>query len=1046
MNIPRLAIKHPISTVMIMLVMILLGGVALINTPVDLLPQISPPILGIITTYPGASPQDVDNLITRPIESAVASVSGVVGLNSISSEHISIVVAEFDWGYNLNEARNDLDQTLSFLSLPDGSANPTVIKFDPTLMPMMQLNIANVEMDLTELSRYVKKELIPAIYSVQGVASVELTGVSEPEVEVLLKPEALAEYGLSVSQMAGIIQASNLTIPAGTVRDGDKELSLRVVSSLDGLSSLENLAITAISSQSLSDIADNLPQGFDLKALPPGFIDNFLSRYIQEVRLKDIASVELQNAKKTVISRINGQEALGLTIQKEGTANTVTVTKKINQKLEQLKKDNPSLEIYSVFSQGEFIQIAIDSVAQNLLVGAFLSCFILYLFLRRVRPMLAIAISIPFCVIVTFVLIYFRNLTINIMTLGGLALGIGMLVDNSIVVIENIYRRLEQYKESPAEAAEKGTLEVVNAIAASTLTTVAVFLPIVFIGGITGEVFKELALTVAFALFASLVVAITVVPMLASKWLKPEQINNKQKTSGYTRILRWSLKHRWAVIALSVLLLVSSLVLIPVLGTEFLKIPDEGILSISLTPPNGSNQEALEGTLTEIERVVKEHLKVKMIVTSTGSSNTDATALLTMGENQNSVIVHLADSKYSTAEAIEMIRQPVMEVAGEGAKVVFNNESQISSLLGGQISTLSINLSGPDYTRLAELSQEVITALEQIEGLSDLETNMQNIRPEVQIRVDQAKALIHGLVPAVIGTNVAEAVQGQVVTRLNVGEESLNVRVRLAEQAGNLDSVGSLSFNSALGQSVPLSLMANIQQASGPISITRKDQQPTVEVTGLITGRDLGSVSLETMRVINDLNLPTGYEASLGLSSELMQESIDHLSWALVLSVILIYMIMASLFEGLLTPFVIMFTLPLAAIGALWGLFITSDTINMLSMIGMIILVGIVVNNAIVLVDYINQKRRMGLSINEAVVEAGQTRLRPILMTSLTTILGLIPLAIGWGEGVEMISPLAVALIGGLVTSTLLTLVVIPVVYTFFHREKPLETQQVSKG
>lgn len=1062
MNLPRLSIRHPITTLMGMLILILLGAVSLINTPVDLLPKINPPVMGIMTTFTGASPQEVDSLVTQPIEAAVSTVQGVTNITSISSEHISLVVAEFGWGTDLNEARNDLSQALDRAPLPDGVTRPSIIKFDPTLLPVMQLSITSDVLDPEALSDLVRSEIAPRIESIEGVGAVGVTGATRREVQVLVDPDRLAEYELSLMQVITAIQGSQIAIPAGSVDDGDRTLGVRVITEADRLAALGDLVIkyeppaTGGSTSpfgnlsgalgglmgggllgNLSGLGDAAALGNLMGGLTPPGPD------WTPVRLSDVATIEVGSTQRSTINRTNGELALGLTIQKEGTANTLTVTRAIEKALAEIEDEFPHLRFHVYMNQGEFIDLAIDSVTQSLIVGAVLAAAILLFFLRNLRATLTVGVAIPFSVIVTFVLIYFQGLTINIMTLGGLALGVGMLVDNAIVVIENIYRWRTELGKPPAEAAERGANEVASAITASTLTTIAVFLPVVYVGGITGELFRELALTVTFSLLASLLVALTVVPMLASRWLGDKvTMTTTKRPERYLRMLRWGLGHRIALFAIVGALFVGSLALGTRLGTEFMPTPDEGVFSVTVSMPPGTSAEAVDRVLVQVSEAIHKHVPTATITTNAGTAEGFgglAQAAAGGGAGSGRITVELADRRVSTAELVERLRADVLAAAG-GAEVYFNLESQLASMGGGSSNSLQIFVSGPDADELREVVDRVVETLAGVPSISDITTNLEAVRPELQVRIDVAEATRLGLSPGLIGLTVSDALQGRVVGRLTVDGRPLDVRVGLAP-GGRKDAavLEELLLQTTLGQFVPLRDVAEVREEAGPRSITRQNQRPTVQVNALISGSDLGTATFEAMTALERLDLPPGYTASVGGASEMMSDSLSNLTIALIASILLIYMIMASLFESLRHPFIILFTMPLSLIGVVLGLFVTGYAIGVTAMIGFIILAGIVVNNGIVMVDFINQRRAEGMPLEEAIVESGRTRLRPILMTALTTMLGLVPMALGIGEGAEIMAPMAISVIGGLLTSTLLTLVVVPAVYRALHRETQVE-------
>lgn len=1053
MNIPKTAIKHPVTTLMIMMILILVGAISLVNTRLDLLPQINVPIIGVMVSFPGASPREVAELVTQQVEGVVTTAQGVTDVNSYSMEHISLTMAQLNWGADLKEARADLAQSLDRLQLPDGASKPTIIKFDPTMLPVMQISVASSKLSLDDLYEFVINQVQPRIEAVDGVATVNVTGAAEREVQVLVDQKQLKKYNLSLAQVSSIIQANNLTMPAGSLRAGDKELNLRMVSKLNSLDELENLPIyistsspattsmpsslAALNVSDLAKYASLLPAGMSLGSLPTA-TPTATNVETKTIRLKDVASIKVQPPTATSVSRSNGQPSLHISIQKEGEANTTQVARAVNKRLDTIKKQFPDLNFTTILDQGDYIERAINSVTQNLLLGALLAIVILWLFLRNIRSTLVISIAIPFSIIVTFVLIYFRGLTINIMTLGGLALGVGMLVDNAIVVLENIYRRCRELGEAPADAAERGTNQVLLAITASTLTTIAVFLPVVFIGGITGELFKELALTVTFALLASLAVAATVIPVLAAHFMKPANIVERRATGYYLNALRWALKHRQATLGIAFLLLTASLAAIPYIGTEFMPTPDEGAFSVQVSMPPDTALDILDKRLHAVEQVIMADPNVAVVLSSAGSSKSMGGLSSLSGGNPSraSINVILKEDSGPTQMIIDRL-SPVVHTAAGDAQVNIALDSQMAAMGGGHSRTLQLNVSSPDADTLRDVVARVQKELAQVPGLTELQDNLAETWPELQVKIDRDKALQHGLMPATVGSALSDAQRGRLVTRLHHEDTDLQVRVILQpQQRSDQKVLEQLLLKGMTGDTVQLKQVASIVAGVGPLSITRTNRQPTAQVTGLITGRDLGSVTSEANRRIQEMNLPPGYNVTLAGASQMMTESLQKLLVALLLAIVLIYMIMASQFESLLHPFVILFSMPLALIGVLVGLLISGYALGATAMVGLVVLAGIVVNNAIVLVDFINQSRQSGLSLDEAIIEAGRTRLRPIAMTALTTILGLVPLALGYGEGAQIMAPMAIAVIGGLLTSTILTLIVVPVVYHIVNERR----------
>lgn len=1034
------SVRRPVATSMLVLAVILLGVVALTNLRLELLPRLNAPVVAVITSYPGASAREVSALVTEPIEAAAATTPGVTDCRSISQEGVSVVILEFAWGTDMAEARASVAERVDQVSLPEGVRRPFLVKFDPTLLPVMSLTVAT-EGDLGETTAFARDVLKPRLESIDGVAAVEVFGSSDPEIHVDLDPDALRRYGLTQDQVARVIGASNLDWPLGSVHQEGRELGVRLSGRLASVEDLRDLVVGYYPAPPAGSVgagsgaaAGPSPSAASLaarsrRAAPrPGSVP-------RPIRLADVARVERGFAPASSISRTGGSPSVQLSIQKEGDANTVQVARRLREELDAIRRDYPGVKIFVAMDQARIIEMFLGTLRENLLMGAALAVAVLFLFLRHLASTFAIAVAIPFSVVAAFVLLHFSGLTLNIMTLGGLALGVGMLVDNAIVVIESIFRHLEQGEE-PRHAAVAGTSEVAMAITASTLTTLVVFLPVVFVGGITGHLFRELALTVSFALAASLVVAVTLVPAMAAHLFRPRGRGRRARQEGiYARTLRWCLSHRAVVVAAVLLCLGGAAYLAPRIGTEFLPVTDEGAFTIDIAMPPGTDLETTSRKAAEIERILDRFPEVDLYTTTVGTGEGFGVVArgVTGGTARAQILVNLVPEKErqaTTAEIMDRVRQQVEEIRGP-ARVTFNLQSFASSASGMAWNSIQLYVRSLDPGLLPEAAGRVMTALREVDGLTNLESNLEEAVPELDVSVDREKALARGLTPAQVAMAVSNAVKGQIVTRLEVGSESLPVRVR--QDFGRLPTPGdveSVAIVAPSRQVVRLGEVASLREARGPVSVTRHGQLPSVLITGLVEGRDLGAVTADVRKVLDGLDLPRGVAVEIGGASAMMEEGFGGLNLALGLSVALVYMVMATQFESLVHPLVIMFTLPLAFVGVVALLYVTGTSLGITAYIGGIILGGIVVNNGIVMVDYINQLRRRGLEVREAIVRGASVRLRPVLMTALTTLLGLLPLALGWGEGGELNAPLARAVVGGLTTSTVLTLVVIPVVYS----------------
>ncbi len=1021
MKLPHLAVNRPVSIVMVVLIAILLGVVSLSRLAIDLLPDLKLPISAVITSYSGAGPKEVENLVSKPIEEAMETVNNVKTVRSITQMGSSIVIVEYDWGTDMDFAtlqmREKIDRIKGFL--PNDVDDPMVVKFDPTAIPVMGLAITGSQ-NLASLKEIGEDTLKNRLERLEGVASVEIQGGLDREISVEVDPRKMEAYQLSFNQLSQVLRGENMNFPGGTVEDGQKEFLVRTTGEFNNIEEIKQIPIMS----------------------PHGTM----------FYLSDIAVIKDGYADVTQKNKANGVSSIALYVKKQSNANTVKVCDGIRAELERLKPELPqNMNIVVTHDLSTFIKQAIKTVVKNALVGALLAIIILYLFLRNIRSTFVVGISIPVSVITTFILIYFSGLTLNLMSLGGLALGVGMLVDNAIVVLENIYRyRQEGY--SQMEAAKLGASEVGMAVTASTLTTMAVFLPIVYVEGMAAQIFRELAMTVSFSLLASLIMSLSLVPMLSSKILKVEDDHGGQEKTirrrdkllqkwddgftwlaeHYQRLLNWALDHRRRILLMAGGAFVGSLLLIPFIGAEFMPDSDEGVFTVAIELPQGVVLQETEKIVNQVEQNILEIPETDVVETQIGSAGGEG-GPSSSGSELGEIKVQLVskkDRKRDINVIINELRDEVSQVPG--AKITVTKSQQMG---GGSSSgaPVTINLKGEDLDTLIHYANFVKEKVRAVPGTAEVDTSIGEGRPELQIIVDRVKAADYGLGVAQIGSAIHSAIAGDIATQYRIDGDEIDVRLRFPEEEREtIQDLGNILITAPNGLTVPVKEVAKLQQKMGPSTINRENQTHIISVTSKLRDRSLGEVIKDIQLSLTDFEMPQGYELEYGGENKDMMESFRNLGLALIMAIILVYMILAAQFESLVHPLTIMFSVPLALIGALLGLFVTHRTINVTSMIGIIMLSGIVVNNAIVLVDYVNTLRREGMARRESILKAGLTRMRPILMTAMTTVLGLIPLALGIGEGAEADAPMATVVIGGLIFSTLLTLVIIPIVYTLF--------------
>lgn len=1015
MALAELAVKRPIATVVLICLVVLLGAVSVTMIPVDLLPKLEIPMVVVLTSYSGAGAPEVETMVTRPIEQAVSSVANVTRVRSVSAEGSSLVVAEFSWGTNMESALRDTRDKVELVVpfLPSEADKPLIIKADPSLMPVMRVGFAGTQ-DLLELTRLAKDVVQPALERIDGVAMVSVEGGVKEEVEVLVDPKRLAGYGISLSQVSQALRFENLNIAGGTVEQASKKAYVRSVAEF----------------QSVEDIGSIL--------LPT----RAASQTGGAVFLRDIAQVKRWYKQPDQIVRIDGQPSVVLSVQKQTGANTVQVTKQIRRALDQLSGQLPAgVKLVVLEDQARFIESAVRETFNTAWQGGLLAALVLLLFLQSFTSTLIIALSMPVSIIATFLFMYVSGTTMNLISIGGLALGVGMLVDNSIVVLESVFRH--QVMGKPLDrAALDGAKEVGSAILGSTLTTIVVFLPILFIKGFAAELFRELGLTVSFALAMSLAGALTVIPLGAARLdLRPSEKPLAQKVRGwlsvledrYRYLLQAAIAKRALTVFCAIAVMAAGLLVLRLVGFEFLPPIDQRLVSVDITLPEGSSLERTGSVVRYFEHALLGRSDIDMVLAIEGGTGSSTRLGSRISSNSGSLTVRLKEGASTpTAALVEQLRERASRIPG--AKVNVNMKGGIagSEYVFGK--PISLQFKGADTAVLAELARDAASRISRIPGTREVTTSVGEGTPELRVRVDRRRAAAFGLSSVQVGAAVKAALEGEVATRYRVEGKELDVRVRFPEEyCRNPADLEYLPLAAPASDApVPLRALATLEHGVGPLTIERENQVRTVNVTADISGRTLGEVSRDVDQAISSMKLPQGYSVEVGGATSRMIESFQELSKAMALAVVLVYMVMAAQFESFSVPLVIMLTVPFAISGVFIALALTGITLCIPSMIGIITLAGVVVNNGIVLLDYTLQLQREGMPRENALVTAAATRLRPVLMTTTTTVLGLIPMALPLGRGFEIRVPIAVTLIGGLTLSTILTLVVVPVFYLIF--------------
>ena len=1017
MNLSRSAVRRPVFTIMMMLIVILLGSISLIRLPIDLMPDITYPTLTIRTLYENASPEEIEELITRPVEEAMSAVPGVESVYSTSSEGASNVRVTFSWGTDLDTASNDIRDRLDRVipNLPEDAERPMLRKFDIANFPVL---IFGASSDLTPLQmrKLIDDQVKYRIERIPGVASLEVWGGYEREIQVNLDAGKIKSMDLPLDQILSRIREGNITLPAGTIDRGTFEVTMRTKGEY---MSLDQLASTVVS------IREGAP-----------------------IKLRDIASVDDTWKKITRLITVNGKPGVRLGVRKQSGKNTVEVAASVLKEVENISRDIPQITITPIIDTSDYIRNSITNVGSMALYGGILAILVLLFFLRNVISTLIIATSIPISIIAAFALMYFGGLTLNLMTLGGLALGIGMLVDNAIVVLENIYRYRES-GEKAEDATVKGAGEVTAPIVASTLTTLAVFLPLVFVRGMSGVMFKQLAYVVSFSLLCALMVALTLVPVMSSKFLHPGTVHVKETwlarlniisvrffasmEDSYKRLLHFALDRTGIVVIAVVLLLIGSFALVPFVGVEFMPTTDEGEVRINAEMEVGTRMEVLGEKFKLIEAIVKREVpEIKNTVVSIGG-----TSWRSQGSHSGQMRIALvprAERSRSSEQIASVLRRQLSNIPGVTIRTRAGQGLFLLRMFSGDTESVQIEIRGYDLETADALAERVQKIVEDVDGVTDAQLSRESGSPEELIFVDRQKAADMKLTVSQIANMLQTVLSGTTAGSYREGGDEYDIRVKIKDaEKMDIREILDLTLVSTGGEPVVLRNVVKMQPKTGPVRIERKDQERIVMVSANISGRDMGSILADIRERLRSIAVPRNFSIIFGGDYEEQQKAFRELLLSLALALLLVYMVMASLYESIRYPIVVMFSVPFASIGVILMLFITNTTFNVQSFIGCIMLGGIVVNNAILLVDHINLlRRRDGMPLREAIEEGGRRRLRPILMTAMTTILAMVPLAIGLGEGGEVQAPLARAVIGGLISSTLITLVIVPTVYLFF--------------
>ena len=996
-------------TILLYIMVIVFGFYSFSTLPLALMPSMEVPAAIVYATYPGAGPEDIEQQVTKPLESAVAGLSGLDTLQSTSSENMSMVIIQFTDSTNLDDAMTDLRDKVSQVKsqLPDDASDPTVMSIDIDSMPVVQVALRGS--DLATLQSIAEDDISPALERLDGVASVDISGGYEDEVAVKTNAARLKGYNLTITSVAQQLGADNMAIPGGDLDNGSQTLSVRTDGEYSSLNDVKNALIS----------------------LPTG----------GTVRLSQIADVAMQPKDRSTIAKVDGEECIMLSVNKQSGSNTVKIAESAVKRLNEVIAGNESLQADVVMDQSDYINLTVDNAVSNIWMGVLFAAIVLLVFLRDIGATLSLTIAMPCCILFTFLIMNVLGITLNMMSLGGITLGVGMIVDNSIVVLENIFSyRADGYDRW--DACTKGTGEVMTSVTASTLTTIAVFLPIALSGGMTGMMFREFCITIVALLLSSLIIALTLVPLLCymllgaskvskaasagSDELKATTIVEKPLMRTYRKSLNFLITHRWAGIGVTLAICVISVASIAAAGMELIPEMDQGQVSVSISMPNGSTMEDTAAIQDRIAGIVMDTVpETEQIYYSTG----DSTSIMSSASGA-SVTVSLVDldkRDRSAQDVTKQLRRDLADIAGCEITVSASESMGMST-----DSDISVELTGSDYDQLADTANDLVQKIEAIPDAINVESSAGEQTPRVAVKVRRENASRFGLTPAAIGGLVRGELTGSTATTLRMNGEEYDVTVSGDEDvATSLDSLRSMQLPTATGGNVPLSSVADVYTELSPQSIVRKNQKETVTITGESESGDANAITEKVNALLDSYEAPEGVEIGNGdtMASQ-MAETTGSLMLALAVAIALVYFILATQFNSFALPVAIMLILPIGLLGSMILLAPTGNHVSMVALLGVIILAGTVVNSSIVLIDYTLQRRERGEDKNTAILNACPRRVRPVLMTALTTILGLVPMVFSGGEGSEMMKPMGIVMMTGMVVSTIATLFITPVYYS----------------
>ncbi|MFJ5965899.1 efflux RND transporter permease subunit [Bacillus sp. NPDC093026] len=1061
-SIINFVLKNKFAVWLMTIIVTVAGLYAGLNMKQESIPNINTPVITISTTYPGATPDEVSDKVTDPIEKSIQNLNGVKVVTSNSFENASSIQIEYDYNKDMDEAKREIEDVISNIDFPENAEKPKIARFSINAVPILALSVSGNKESLEDLTKKVEEDLVPSLEGLNGVSSVEASGQQIKEVEFSFKQQKLKEYGLDEETVQNIIKGSDVNVPLGLYTFGNKQKSVVVDGNILSVKDLKNMRIPVTSSASggagstgasassnASGIAGaqgaeqqtgsaSQQQAAAQQQTGAGSA-NSQSVKLPTIKLSEIADIKVVKEAES-ISRTNGKDSIGLQIVKSSDANTVSVAEAITKELEKFKKENKGIKISTTYDQAEPIKESVSTMLNKAIIGAIFAIMIILLFLRDIKSTLISVISIPLSLLIALLILNQLDITLNIMTLGAMTVAIGRVVDDSIVVIENIYRRMS-LKDEPLKGkalVREATKEMFIPIMSSTIVTIAVFLPLAFVGGMIGELFIPFALTIVFALLASLLVAITIVPMMAHSLFKKNLYGKATKVKehkpsklagGYRRVLNWTLNHKWITSGIAILMLVGSLFLAPLVGVSFLPQEAEKTAMVTYTPePGQTREQALDETKKAEEYLMKRN-HVNTVQYSLGSSNA---LTQSVGGNTNGALffVKYDDDTPNFDKEKDKVVKALQDKASQGEW-----KSQDFSSTGAS-NTVTYYVYGDKVSDIEGTVKDVEKILKDQKNLKNVSTSLSDKYDEYTFNADQEKLAELGLTASQIAQTIAP--QNSETTLTKVTEDGKEIDVKLQTEKDEYKSKKDLEnkkITTPTGQEVRIGDVVDVKDGTTANTVTKRDGKIYAEVSGDMTTDNVSSVTQEVQKKVDKLDLKSGVTIDTGGVSADIQESFTQLGLAMLAAIAIVYLVLVITFGGGLAPFAILFSLPFTIIGALVGLFVAKETISLNAMIGLLMLIGIVVTNAIVLIDRVIHKEKEGLSTREALLEAGTIRLRPILMTALATIGALLPLALGFEGGSQIVSKgLGVAVIGGLTSSTLLTLVIVPIVYEILSK------------